>query len=312
MTYRFRVPPKRQVRIIIHTDCKNEADDQYAVVHQLLTPRFVVKGIIGAQFERGAGMMWKVEKGMTASESYNEVLKVLNYMGRSDDYTVVKGAELPLEDETTPHISEGAKLIIEEAMREDDRPLFINCQGSLTDLASAILIKPEICERMTAIWIGGQSYPKGGWEFNLMMDPIAANILFSSKMPVWQIPMQVYKTLSVSLAELEYKIAPCGKIGKYLFENMVELNDLLANTGFVWPHGEVWALGDQGCIAALMQEAERENNYHMEKAPRINLETLQYEEGITDKKIRVYDGLDCRLTMEDFFSKMALNYCKSV
>ena len=308
MKYKFSVPFKRQVRVIIHTDCKNEADDQYAVVHQLLTPRFDVKGIIGAHFERGAGLMWKVEKGKTASESYNEVRKVLDYMGESNHYTVVKGAELPLENANIPQISDGAKLIIEEAMKEDDRPLFINCQGSLTDLASAILMKPEICERMTAIWIGGQSYPEGGWEFNLMMDPIAANVVFASKMPIWQVPMQVYKTLSVSLAELEYKVAPYGKIGKYLFENMVELNDLLADTGFVWPQGEVWALGDQGCVAALMQEEERTDNYHLEKAPKINLETLQYEEGTTDKKIRVYDALDCRLTLEDFFSKLALNY----
>ncbi len=310
MKYKFSVPPKRQVRVIIHTDCKNEADDQFAVVHQLLTPRFVVKGIIGAHFERGAGMMWDVEKGKTASESYNEVLKVLGYMGERDQYTVVKGAELPLENEQTPQISDGAKMIIDEAMKDDDRPLFINCQGSLTDLASAILMKPEICKRMTAIWIGGQSYPKGGEEFNLMMDPLAANVVFSSEMPLWQVPMQVYKTFSVSLAELEYKVEPCGEIGKYLFENMVKLNERLGDTGYLWPQGEIWGLGDQGCVAALMQEEERNDNYHTEKAPRVNLQTLQYEKGGSEKEIRVYDSLDCRLTLEDFFAKLALNYGK--
>ena len=57
-----------------------------------------------------------------------------------------------------------------------------------------------------------------------------------------------------------------------------------------------------------MQEEERTDNYHLEKAPRINMETMQYEEGTTDKEIRVYDALDCRLTLEDFFAKLALNY----
>ncbi|MCH4034887.1 MAG: hypothetical protein LKH04_09290 [Lachnospiraceae bacterium] len=37
--------------------------------------------------------------------------------------------------------------------------------------------------RMTAIWIGGGDYPAGGPEFNLMMDPIAANVVMKSRMP---------------------------------------------------------------------------------------------------------------------------------
>lgn len=114
---------------------------------------------------------------------------------------------------------------------------------------------------MTAIWIGGGDYPNGGFEFNLMQDINAGNVLFSSQMPVWQIPMKVYKTLSVSLAELQYKVEPCGEIGKYLFENLVALNEKLAIIPH-WPHGELWGLGDQGVIAVLMQESERVDNFH--------------------------------------------------
>ena len=56
--------------------------------------------------------------------------------------------------------------------------------GAITDLASAILMEPRICERMTCIWIGGDVYPDGGQEFNLMQDINGANVVFSSKMPV--------------------------------------------------------------------------------------------------------------------------------
>ena len=45
--------------------------------------------------------------------------------------------------------------------------LYIGMQGAITDLASAILMEPAICDKMTAIWIGGGPYPKGGEEFNL-------------------------------------------------------------------------------------------------------------------------------------------------
>ena len=31
--YEFTVPYKKQYRVIVHTDCKNEADDQFTVAH---------------------------------------------------------------------------------------------------------------------------------------------------------------------------------------------------------------------------------------------------------------------------------------
>ena len=39
MNYDFTVPSCRQVRYIVHTDCKNEADDQYTLAHILMTPK---------------------------------------------------------------------------------------------------------------------------------------------------------------------------------------------------------------------------------------------------------------------------------
>lgn len=36
--YAYTVPENKKVRVIVHTDCKNEADDQYAVAHHLMTP----------------------------------------------------------------------------------------------------------------------------------------------------------------------------------------------------------------------------------------------------------------------------------
>ena len=40
-----------RVRVIIDTDAKNEADDDFAILHHLLTPQFDVRGICAAHFE---------------------------------------------------------------------------------------------------------------------------------------------------------------------------------------------------------------------------------------------------------------------
>lgn len=42
----FSFPPEKQVRVLVNTDAKNEADDQFAIVHALLTPSFDLRGII--------------------------------------------------------------------------------------------------------------------------------------------------------------------------------------------------------------------------------------------------------------------------
>ena len=41
MNYTFSVPDNKRVRMIVSTDCKNEADDQFALAHHLMTPMFI-------------------------------------------------------------------------------------------------------------------------------------------------------------------------------------------------------------------------------------------------------------------------------
>ena len=76
--YRFKVPEKKKVRMIVYTDCKNEADDQFALAHHLLTPKFIVKGIIGAHFNIKPQQLGE---GNTAKASYEEMKKELCIMG---------------------------------------------------------------------------------------------------------------------------------------------------------------------------------------------------------------------------------------
>ena len=123
---------------------------------------------------------------------------------------------------STPVDSEGARLIIEEAMKADDRPLYAIFLGPLTDLASAYLMEPRISKRLTAIWIGGGLYPDGGEEFNLGNDIAAVNVVMASNIELWQVPKNVYEMMPVTMAELECRVRPWGKIGAYLCDQLME------------------------------------------------------------------------------------------
>ena len=303
--YRFRVPEQKKLRMIVHTDCANEADDQFALAHHLMTPKFIVRGIVGAHFHKAG--VWKGISD-TVGASVAEIHKVLGLMGLEGAVPVLSGAELPLEDERTPRPSEGADFIIREALRTDDpRPLFVACQGSLTDVASAILLRPEICSRMTVIWIGGGRWPMGGDEFNLSMDVAAANVVMRSAVDLWQVPKNVYKQMCVSLAELQARVWPCGELGRYLFTQMVELNDRLGGIAH-WPHGEIWGLGDSPTVSLLLAEQERDDLYDLVPGHPFRYEDLSYDLSEDCRPIRVYRDANARPGLEDFFAKLAINF----
>lgn len=301
--YQYNVPDQKKIRMIVDTDCKNEADDQFALAHHLMTPKFIVRGIIGAHFNLNP-QEWG--QGHTAEASVAEIHKVMQLMDVDDMYQVYRGSEYPLEDEMTSRESEGADFIITEAMRDDPHPLYIAVQGAVTDLAIAIMKEPRICDRMTAIWIGGGMYPEGGFEFNLLQDIPAANILMKSTMPVWQVPIMTYKQMAVSLSELQLNVAPCGQIGQYLFDQMVAFNNKCASVTN-WPHGEIWGLGDSPTVGLLLEEAEKTDLYEMREAPEIDKE-MKYHFTGNNRQIRVYKDVNARLTLSDFFAKLRINY----
>ena len=301
--YKFCVPDQKRVRMIIHTDCKNEADDQFALVHHLLTPMFLVKGIVAGHFDASPKMY---RSGKSASASLQEVKKVLKLMD-AEEYPVYLGAQTPLPDEHTPIVSDGARFIIEQAMQDDPHPLYIACQGALTDLASALLLKPEIAERITAVWIGGATYPAGGFEFNLLQDIAAANVLMKSQMPFWQIPGDAYRTMMVTLSELQLEVEPCGEIGRYLFRQLLEVNEELADTQG-WPNGETWCLGDSPTIGVFLNDANSPDLFREYPAPSIDYEDMTYHFDAPRRSIRVYHRIDPRLILADLFAKLKINY----
>jgi inosine-uridine nucleoside N-ribohydrolase len=285
------------VRVIISTDAANEVDDQYAIVHELLTPQFIIKGVVASHFRDRAPL--------SMEKSYTAVTNLLELTGFTDCVPALRGAAKPLPDETNAIPSAGADLIIREALSDDPRPLYILCFGPLTDMASALLKRPEIAARLTAVWSGGGAYPSGGWECNLSNDINAANVVFQSPMPFWQVPSNVYSEVHVGTAELCLKVKNCGKIGDYLFNNVLRFNKAKSKS-IGWPHGEDWTLGDSPGISLLMDPQGHTDLFDMVPAPRVNT-GMKYIPETGARKIRVYSHIDGLFILEDMFAKLQLD-----
>ncbi|MBS5285104.1 MAG: nucleoside hydrolase [Clostridiales bacterium] len=288
----IRIPEHKKFRVILCSDAKNEADDQYALVHAILTSRFVIKGMIAGHFrERG-----------TNKKSLEEMELLAWLTGTCGQYPIVLGADQKMECLEEPQLSPGASLIAEEAMKEDPRPLYVLNIGALTDLAAALLAYPQICSRLTAIWVGGGRYPEGSEECNLKNDLLAARAVFASGVRLWQIPSGAYKTTLVSVAELACRVAPMGPLGAYLYSQLEEFASKYIKEK-PWINPECWVLGDSGAVGVLLDE--QKGCYREIEAPDFDGQ-CRYLQVPGRKKIRVYDRLNNRMILEDLFAKLEL------
>lgn len=290
MSINYKIREDKKVRVIIDTDAACEADDQYAIVHALLSPKLTVKGIIAEQFNA-------YDRAEAVEKSYAEIKRILEIM-EIENIPVFRGYGGELSGNDDIPESEGADFIIKEALAENDKPLFVLCQGALTNVAAALRKRPDIRDRFTCIWIGGGVYEDGNLEYNLNNDYNAANTVFQSSVELWQVPMEAYSLMQVSYAELELKVGGCGKIGKYLFDELQTVG-LEQN----WPAGESWTLGDSPAPALAVNP--NCGRYVMQNAPVISKDK-KYGGVLENRKIRVYKYIDSRFVFEDFFAKLNL------
>lgn len=292
------IPPASRIRMLVDTDAKNEADDQYAIMHHLLTPMFEICGIVATHFEQKAG-----GTGKSMEKSFKEIEKLLS-LAQMDDVPFFRGCVSPLKDSRDAPDCEGVRHIIREAGKPGK--LYIAVQGAMTNVAAALNAAPDIAGNVVILWNGGGPYPEGRPEFNVMQDPEAVRALLAGEAEVWQTPQDVYSTLEVTLAELKRRVFPCGELGRYLYEQLVAENHAEYNPGFLLRSGENWVLGDNTTAAVLLMNRLR-GNWHMRRAPVLKAD-LTYAENPAGKLIRVYDSIDVRMTLEDLFSKLELAY----
>ncbi len=285
-TFKFHVQNIKRVRVIVSTDTACEADDPFAITHALLSPKLDVKAIVAEHFMEAGSMERSFEAACTIKKLLCSAVPVLH------------GQVWPRNGE----LSEGAQCIIDEARRADAHPLFVLCMGAATTMAAALAAAPDIADKLTVVTIGGHSYvnPFPWREFNWANDPDAINAILHSSVPVWQIPSNAYTSMRVGLAELQHKVAPCGKIGEYLLRQMDEYNN---TPGAAWTAGESWSLGDNPSVAVVLMEGC--GAWYMQRPRLVNSDT-SYGEEIDAREIRVYSSVDSRYVLEDLFSKLAI------
>jgi len=234
--------PQGRIRAVLDTDTFNEVDDQFAVSMAMLAPeKFDMRAITAAPFfnTKSSGPADGMEK------SYQELLRLMNLLHHPAENFIFRGSQSYLPDRNTPVDSPAARRIIELAQEaeKDGVTLYVLAIGAITNVASALLMAPEIVRNTVVVWLGGHpEYWPHNREFNLIQDVPAAQVVFDSGVPLVQIPcMSVAELLLTGPDELRNRCVPAGPLGTFLAQRVFD--EIATYNGYSRPIWDISAPG---------------------------------------------------------------------
>ncbi len=223
--------------------------------------------------------------------SYQEIQKVFGLLDENPAGKVFRGSPGYLPSLEKPIRSEAAEFIIERALAQDDRPLYIAAIGCVTNIASALLLAPEIASRIVVLWTS--TYPSfvnlsHEPSLNLVQDIPASQLLYDCGVPLVFLPgYYVGEQLKLSLADMETYVRGKGKIGDYLYHlythnpihPMFGINDHYARTWVIWDLIDIaWLLQPEWVPSQLVRAPHLTDDLYW--APQRNAHWMREAFGI--------------------------------
>lgn len=271
----FRIHPT--TRVVIDNDWAGDPDGLVALAHHLLSPSNVVVGITSSFLspifgpnEGGA------ERGSVLAR---ELLAELE----TPVIPVASGHDAPFGGGGS--LSPAARLILDAAHADSELPLVVVCGGPLTNVAEALEADPGVLGRFELVWVGGST--AGDAEYNQDTDHAAAAFVFEqTTLDIRQFPLELYRALTFTVAELEHGLTASGVLGTWLWDRYLQL----PLPEFVPVH-PVWPLGDSAPIVVT--------------ALPPHPSTASWD--ATSPTRRVCTALDTRVIVGDMLAKFALH-----
>lgn len=196
-------------------DCDPGHDDAIALVLALASPELALKAVTSS-----AG-------NQTPDKTLRNVLRMLTLLNRTD-IPVAGGARKPLmrdliiadnvhgetgldgpalpEPAFKPQDCTAVELMA-NVLRESDDPVTLVATGPQTNVALLLNSHPELHSKIARIVIMGGSMGLGNWtpaaEFNIFVDPEAAEIVFQSGVPIVMAGLDVTHRAQIMAADVE-------------------------------------------------------------------------------------------------------------
>jgi inosine-uridine nucleoside N-ribohydrolase len=200
-----------QKQVIVDADTGNEVDDLYALVRILIEPTIEVTALNAAHWQTSH---WSIPNSMENSHRLNQqLLGEMNLKVKT-----FRGAAARMYDwgDRAQHSAAAYEII---RQTEEKKEVTVLVLGALTNVASAVFIKPDIASKLTVYWLGTTMNFKTKVmkrnDFNPLMDPFALDYLLDSKVKLHIIPINVAAEMRIDFDEMESKVGN-HFLGSYL------------------------------------------------------------------------------------------------
>lgn len=212
-------------RLPILMDCDPGHDDAIAIILALAYKQLEVKGITTASGNQ------TIEKTTYNAQSICEFLQrrdipiargrstplltPVRTAGQAHGDTGLDGPELPKPIAPIQEIS--AVEFMAKILRESDEKITLVPTGPLTNIATLLLCYPNLWNKIEQIVLMGGSIvggcsDKGASEFNIFVDPYAADIVFTSGLPIVMMGLDVTNFSTIGFNE-KSMFRDAGKVG---------------------------------------------------------------------------------------------------
>jgi purine nucleosidase len=248
-------------KIIIDTDPGQ--DDAVAILLALASPELEVLALVA------------VAGNVRVTQNAYNALQILEVAGRPD-VPVYLGCERPMRHplitaeyvhgatgldgptlpapQIQPQRSHGVDYIIETLLAHDPGTITLCCLGPLTNIGMAMVKEPAIFSRIAEIVLMGGGCFEGGnvtpaAEFNIYVDPEAADLVFRSGVPITQVPLDVSHSMLTTQPRIDAFRALGNRSGVVTAE-MLEFFERFDEQKYGWEGGP---LHDPCVIAYLLK-----------------------------------------------------------
>jgi purine nucleosidase len=195
----------KPIPVIFDTDIGDDIDDALALALALQSPELDVKLVttVADDVESRTRLAWK-ELGLFGRQDIPlatgaaEPLLDPKYPDRAAQFGVLTGTDQP----PAAAWQRAADRIIETLMKSPDKMTIIPV-GPLTNIALALKEEPRIKEKIERIVLMGGAYYPPRREYNIYRDRIAAEIVFSSGIPITGVGLDVTEKCKLQAADLE-------------------------------------------------------------------------------------------------------------
>ncbi len=267
-----------RIKVIVDADTGNEVDDIFALARIVMEPSVEIIALNATHWQTS---LWAIDNTMENSHRLNQQL--LGEMGSR--VKTFRGGSARMYDwgDRAQHSAATYEIIKQGETLEE---VHILALGALTNVASAVYLKPELAKKIKVYWLGTtmdfETKVLKRNDFNPLMDPFALDFLLDSEVEIKIMPVNVALDMEIEREEITNRIGG-NDLGRFLLNRWNQHLDGSRKSRVLW---------DLALVAVFVNPDFAQ------------MEEIKTSRDSGNREILFYKSIDAKGIYEDFYNTL--------